>query len=154
VPFGGSVTIPLACTDGNEDPITRAIVAPPAHGALGVIDGTSNTVLYSAAAGYSGPDSFTFGAADPNGQGAPATVTIAVGKPCKVPKLRGKTLKKSRKLLKKGHCKLGKVKKPHGVHGKRAIARLVVKKQSPRAGKLRPRGTRVKVTLGKKKPKR
>ena len=71
-----------------------------------------------------------------------------------LPKLRGKTLKKSRKLLKKGHCKLGKVKKPHGMHGKRAIARLVVKKQSPRAGKLRPRGTRVKVTLGKKKPKR
>jgi sugar lactone lactonase YvrE len=154
VPFGGSATIPLTCTDANSDPVARSIVAQPAHGTLGVIDGTSNTVIFSATAGYSGPDSFTYAGADPDGTGNPATVNLTVAPRvvrCRVPKLRGKTLKRSRKLLKRRHCRLGNVKKPRGVHGKRAIRRLVVKKQSPRAGKLRPRGTRVKVTLGRKK---
>jgi hypothetical protein len=157
VPFGGSATIPLTCTDANDDPITRSIVAQPAHGTLGLIDGTSNTILYRSAAGYSGPDTFTFTAADPDGPGNTATVrlTVAPRAPvqvrCKVPKLKGKTLKKARKLLKRGHCRLGKVTKPKGVHGKRAIRRLVVKKQSPRAGKLRPRGAHVRVKLRRKR---
>jgi DNA-binding beta-propeller fold protein YncE len=154
VAFQGSATIPLTCTDANGDALTRSIVNQPQHGTLGAIDGTSNTILYTAAHGYTGPDSFVFKASDPDFESGLTTQLITVSAPvrCRVPKLRGKTLKGARKALKQRHCRLGKVTKPRKVHSKRAIAKLVVKKQSPRAGKVRPRGTRVKVTLGKKRP--
>jgi DNA-binding beta-propeller fold protein YncE len=156
VPFEGSVPIPLACTDANGDPITLAIGAPPNRGTLGAISG-DGTVVYTGSAGATGGDSFTYSAADPDGEGPAATVQITIAAPppaavvCRVPRLKGKKLKKARKLLKRANCRLGAVKKPRGVKGKRATARLVVKKQSPRAGRVRPDGTRVKVTLGRKK---
>jgi DNA-binding beta-propeller fold protein YncE len=160
VPFNGSASITLRCTDPNSDPITLGIQSQPDHGTLGTIDATSNAILYTADAGYSGADSFSYDAVDPDGPGPTATVSLTVaGAPppppaaatCRVPKLKGKRLKKARRLLKQRNCKLGTVKKPRGVKGKRAIRRLVVKKQSPRAGKVRPRGTRVNVKLGRKK---
>jgi hypothetical protein len=61
---------------------------------------------------------------------------------CRVPKLKGKTLKAARKALTKAHCLLGKVRKPRHPHG-----RLVVRRQSPAAGKVRAKNTRVTVTL-------
>ena len=58
-----------------------AIVSGPAHGTLGTVSG--NQVTYTPTAGYSGPDSFTFSAADPNSpfprSPAVATVSIEVG---------------------------------------------------------------------------
>jgi beta-lactam-binding protein with PASTA domain len=59
-----------------------------------------------------------------------------------VPKLKGRTLKSARRALKKAHCALGKVHKPRHSHG-----RLVVRRQSPAAGKVRKNGTKVTVTL-------
>jgi hypothetical protein len=57
------------------------IVSAPAHGSLGTING--GKVTYAPAAGYTGPDSFTFSAADPNSQfpesPAVATVSLEVG---------------------------------------------------------------------------
>jgi hypothetical protein len=61
---------------------------------------------------------------------------------CHVPKLKGRTLKSARRALKKAHCALGKVHKPRHSHG-----RLVVRRQSPAAGKVRKNGTKVTVTL-------
>jgi ATP-dependent Clp protease adapter protein ClpS len=58
---------------------------------------------------------------------------------CVVPKLKGKTLKKARKALKKAHCKLGKVKGPKGKKAR-------IKKQKPKAGKVLKAGSKVKVT--------
>ncbi len=77
---------------------------------------------------------------------AAAAWTVAATKPtvkCKVPKLIGKKLKAAKRLLRKAHCKLGRVKKKHGATAKRGK----IKSQSPKAGKVRPAGTKVKVTL-------
>ncbi len=47
----------------SKNPVYE-IVTPPAHGTLGAVEG--DQVQYSPAPGYSGPDSFTFAARDPN----------------------------------------------------------------------------------------
>ena len=88
---------------------------------------------------------------------APATATppAAVGRPapppapavqtarrCRVPKLRGASLPTARKRLKRAGCRLGKVRRPRG-----AARRLVVKRQSRRAGRSVPLSTKVNVTL-------
>ena len=49
----------------------------PAHGTL---SGTAPNLTYTPAAGYAGPDSFTFATANGAGPSAPATVSITVGK--------------------------------------------------------------------------
>jgi 6-phosphogluconolactonase (cycloisomerase 2 family) len=74
-----AITVALSCTDADGDPLTTSILAAPAHGTLGQL--TNGTVTYTPAAGYSGPDSFTFDATDGSNPSAPATVTITVGAP-------------------------------------------------------------------------
>jgi Domain of unknown function (DUF1906) len=64
--------------------------------------------------------------------------------PCIVPRLRHKTKAQTRRALAGGHCRLGKVRRPrHPKHGHT----LRVVSQSPKAGKKRPNGYRVRVTL-------
>jgi PASTA domain/IPT/TIG domain len=63
---------------------------------------------------------------------------------CKVPKLKGKKLKASKKKLKKADCRTGKVKKRKGATG--SSGKVV--KQSPKPGTILPPGARVKLTLG------
>jgi hypothetical protein len=55
-----------------------SIVSPPQHGTLGAID--KNQVTYTPDAGYTGPDSFSFTAADPDSQFPthPAIVTVSI----------------------------------------------------------------------------
>lgn len=79
-PFGVPALVPLPCSDPDDDPITRAVVTPPARGSLGPID-AAGSMLYSPALGASGPDSFTFRALDAGGPGVPATATVDVGPP-------------------------------------------------------------------------
>ena len=63
---------------------------------------------------------------------------------CVVPSLREESLAKTRSVLRKHHCQLGKVSEPHGhKHGA-----LVVTKQQYRSTKRLPEGSRVGVTLG------
>jgi streptogramin lyase len=65
---------------------------------------------------------------------------------CVVPKLKGKRLSAVSAILRHAHCKLGKVTRAR--RDKRVAARrLVVRSQSPRAGKHRPAGTRVSVRV-------
>jgi hypothetical protein len=83
----------------------------------------------------------------------PVTVTTIAGtatssqtfvyQGCKVPQLKNKKLKAAKKKLKKGGCKLGKVKKLDGA----TTATGKVKKQSPKPGKILAPGSKVKVTL-------
>jgi hypothetical protein len=83
----------------------------------------------------------------------PVTVTTVAGtatslqpfayEGCKVPKLKGKTLKAAKKKIRKGGCKVGKVKKL----GEATAKTGKVSKQSPKPGKLLPPGTKVNVTL-------
>jgi hypothetical protein len=63
---------------------------------------------------------------------------------CKVPKLGGKSLKKTKKLLRKGHCKLGKVNK----RGDATAKTGKVVKQGAKPKKLLAPGAKVNVTLG------
>ena len=56
---------------------------------------------------------------------------------CVVPKVKGKSLKKAKKKLRRSNCKLGKKKG----HGKK------VRKQKPKPGTVLPGGSKVKVTV-------
>lgn len=61
------VPIKLTATDEDGEPVTFAVLAPPAHGTLTQFDAEAGTVIYTPARGYSGTDSFTFKAADSTG---------------------------------------------------------------------------------------
>jgi beta-lactam-binding protein with PASTA domain len=78
---------------------------------------------------------------------APAATTVAAAKPvrCVVPKLRGKTLPKAKRLLKRAHCRLGKVARKTSTSVK--PGRVI--KTRFKAGTRHRAGTRVKVTIAK-----
>lgn len=70
--------ITLTATDPDEgDTLSYAIVTPPTHGNLD--ESLLPLVTYTPAAGYAGPDSFTFKVNDGTEDSATATVTISVG---------------------------------------------------------------------------
>lgn len=75
---GTPVTISVLAndTDPDGDTLTVASVATPAHGTA--VNNGNGTVTYSPAAGYTGPDSFTYVASDGNGGATTATVNITV----------------------------------------------------------------------------
>jgi hypothetical protein len=78
----------------------------------------------------------------------PATASWTVLQ-CKVPKLRGRSLRAAKKALAKAHCKLGRVRKPRARRGHGAPA-LVVLGSKPARGAVRAAGAKVKLTLGPK----
>ncbi len=63
-------------TDADADPLTAIKVTDPGHGTVTV--SSNGSFLYTPAAGYSGPDSFTYKANDGTDDSAPATVDITV----------------------------------------------------------------------------
>jgi len=71
-----SKEITLIASDGDGDPLTYAIVAPPQHGSLSVVSG--DKVTYTPNANYFGDDSFTFKANDTKADSNTATVSITV----------------------------------------------------------------------------
>jgi subtilisin family serine protease len=74
------------------------------------------------------------------------TATPTTPRKCVVPRLKGKTLSKAKSALKHAHCALGKVKKP-----KKPKGTLVVKSSSPPAGRSLKSGSKVNVTLVRKR---
>lgn len=62
---------------------------------------------------------------------------------CRVPRLRGKTVKAAKRAIRRNHCKVGKVKK----HRAKTVKRGRVVSQSPKPGKKRPKGAKVKMTV-------
>jgi hypothetical protein len=72
---------------------------------------------------------------------------VVVARTCRVPKLARLTLAKAKAKLKKAGCRLGKVRKPRGV----AARRLVVRRQSRKAGRTVPLATKVGVTLKRRR---
>lgn len=62
-------------SDPENDPLTITAVSAPAHGVATI---GSGGVLYAPAAGYSGPDSFTYTISDGHGGTATATVSVTV----------------------------------------------------------------------------
>ena len=83
------------------------------------------------------------GGQQPTGTGGPQAQPT--GPVCTVPKLKKKKLKAAKKLLKRAHCAVGKVKKKKSksrLHGR-------VLKQSKKAGTVLPAGTKIRLTVGR-----
>ena len=76
---GVAVTIPVLANDSDVDTDTLSVseVGTAAHGTA-VISGGGTTVTYTPAAGYSGPDSFTYTVSDGHGGTASASVSVTV----------------------------------------------------------------------------
>lgn len=66
---------------------------------------------------------------------------------CRVPKAVGKTLAAARRAIAGAGCKLGKIKKKHIKGPHRHTRRGKVLSETPRAGKVVPRGTKVSLTV-------
>ena len=62
---------------------------------------------------------------------------------CRVPALRGDSLRRARRVLERAHCRLGTVRRPRHSHGA-----LVVIRQGARRGRTLAGGTQIAVTLG------
>jgi hypothetical protein len=70
-----AAAVTLIASDPDGDALTYTIVVSPTHGTL---SGTGSSRSYTPAAGYSGPDSFTFKASDGTVDSNTATVSITV----------------------------------------------------------------------------
>jgi Bacterial Ig domain len=75
--FAQPVTVQLSCVDLGGAPLTYAIGAGPAHGALSLSTATGQAV-YTPAIGFSGTDSFTYSASSRDGTATTATAAITV----------------------------------------------------------------------------
>lgn len=73
---GVPVVVQLGGDDPDHDTLSFSVVAPPAHGSLSAVSGRS--VTYTPAAGYSGPDHFTFKASDGLMDSAIGTVSLTI----------------------------------------------------------------------------
>jgi hypothetical protein len=73
---GAPVEVTLKATDADGDVLSFVVVAGPGHGSLGAVSGSK--VTYTPAAGFAGPDSFTFKANDGKADSNTATVSITV----------------------------------------------------------------------------
>ena len=78
----------------------------------------------------------------PLAEGGPPPPARAAAR-CRVPKLRGKTLRTAGRALRRAHCRIGRIARRRARKGKRGR----VLSQAPRAGSWRAGGTRVKLTL-------
>ena len=72
---GTPVAVTLTASDADGNSLTYAVVAGPSNGTL---SGTAPDLTYTPAAGYSGPDSFTYNANDGTDSSNTATVSITV----------------------------------------------------------------------------
>jgi hypothetical protein len=70
----------LSCASGAGDQLTYTVVSAPAHGTLGT-PGADGSISYTAAAGYTGSDSFTYKATGSTGSSAVETVSVSVAQP-------------------------------------------------------------------------
>ena len=82
--FGTALTIAAPGVLGNDtdpdgDALTAAVASNPPHGSLSLA--ADGGFTYTPAAGYSGPDSFTYTAKDPSNATSTATAAITVGAP-------------------------------------------------------------------------
>lgn len=171
-PLGGTVNFGSSYT-GNRLNISATLLPPPVIASLapgaGSIKGEKVTI---AGADFASVSAVSFGGVpaksftvDSEGQitatapaskkliKVPVTVTTAAGtatspttyayEGCKVPQLKGKRLKASKKKANNADCKIGKVTKLDGATGKTGE----VIKQNPKPGKVLAPDTKIKVTL-------
>jgi IPT/TIG domain/PASTA domain len=170
-PAGG--VVPLEETfPGSRLNVSATLLQPPVISAIapaaGSIQGGSVVIAGANFANVTGvsfgsvPTSFTVNSegqitavapASKTLGSVPVTVTTVAGtataaqpftyEGCRVPQLRGRKLKASKKRIRKADCKIGKVKKLHDATAKTGK----VVKQNPKPGKILVPGTKVKVVL-------
>ena len=87
VATGTPTPIQLTC---SGQAISYAAPSTPAHGTLSALDPATGALLYTPAAGYSGPDSFTFTATNAAGSSEPATASVTISTPPRVSNLRAR----------------------------------------------------------------
>jgi hypothetical protein len=172
-PDGSTITVEGEEGEFREN-ISATLLPPPTVGGIGTTSGSiqGGTPVLITGANFAQVKGVSFGATPAtfavNSEGqitatsppsttlssVPITVTTVAGAissattftyvGCKVPKLSGKKLKASKKALKKGDCKLGKVKKVGDATAKTGK----VVKQNPKPGKILVPGSKVGIKLG------
>jgi IPT/TIG domain len=137
VTFG---SVPASFSVHSEGEITAT--APSAVDGAGPVDVTVTSAVGTSPTGAQ--DRFTYQApaspAPPAAASSPATPQPAAPS-CTVPRLIGRQLAASRKLVGRRHCRIGTVRN-------RNKGRVKVIRQSPKPGTTRPAGSRVNLTLG------
>jgi subtilisin family serine protease len=115
----------------------------------------SSPAIYTVAGG---PHTFAVRASTPRGllvDPTPVSASWTVLR-CKVPKLKGLTLRKAKRALRRANCALGTVRKPRARRGRRGRRRpvLVVKSSMPRRGAVRAADAKVRLTLKRRRARR
>ena len=156
VAFTGNATTPFL---GGAS-TTCTLTADPAGGAscvVGAIPQAAGTAPITAEyqgdpvhAKSSGTTSVCVGAPNDCGQGSNTPPPPA--KTCTVPKVRGKSLARAKKLIRKAGCAVGKVRRPKKPSSRR-LRPLVVAAQKPGGGRAVPLGKKVTLRL-KERPRR
>ena len=95
--------------------------------------------------GAGGGTGGTTGTGNTVGGGTSGGGTATAPKKCVVPKLKGKKLRKAKRLLRKANCATGKITRKKAKKAKRGK----VLSSKPRAGAKRPKGMKVKLVVGK-----
>ena len=70
-----TVSVTTACSDVDGDALSTVVVSPPAHGTVTLI---GDSLQYTPAPDYNGPDAFSYTASDGSESSSPATVGITV----------------------------------------------------------------------------
>ena len=136
-----NLTSPLTSVGNGVDP------ANVATDAVGLQPGT--TYSYRIAGDTVGATTTgstqTFTTPAASGSGTPASAVKARSRKtvCRVPRLRGKTVKAAKRAIRRAHCKLGKVKRQKA----KSVKRGRVVSSSPKAGTKRAKGSKVKLTV-------
>jgi RTX calcium-binding nonapeptide repeat (4 copies)/Bacterial Ig domain len=78
VPFKGSGTVPLSCSDANANPLTKSVVSNPSQGSLGGVNQAAGTATYTHTGNRLGTDTFTFKANDGAADSAVATARVQI----------------------------------------------------------------------------
>jgi hypothetical protein len=137
VAFGSA---PAASFNVDSEGVITA-TAPPAVDGVGPVDVTVTNAVGTSAVGAQ--DRFTYQA--PAAPSAPSTPSPSTAPPvapsCTVPRLIGRQLAASRRLIGRRHCLLGTV-----LDRKKGPKKVV--RQSPKPGTVRPAGSRVNLTVG------
>jgi hypothetical protein len=132
---------------GVEELVLRQRAAIPARGVATFRFAYAQDYTAAGAAGLAAQAAAAFGIAPAPAHPGPTATPPPTAQPprCKVPRLKGKTLRAARRALRRAHCRAGRVTRRRS----RTVRRGRVISTSPRAGRIRPNGTKVRIKLSR-----